>query len=137
MERFLNFLAPGTSRDLWYGPPYHVIYQHHLLVFHVNSKEIYFEKLKDLKIKSIGFFGTREEIVDMLRQIAGCSETILQSLKLDDHHQQSIEPGIHAILPVNLQHSQWDGVIFVFYWPMTASFDAKRTMKATKSMRKV
>ena len=103
------------------------------------SDEIYFEKLKDLNIKSIGVFGTRAEVLDTLCALSGISKSMFNALKSDDSNNGWIRPGIHAVLPINLQQPSfdWDGMIFVFYWPMTASFDKKRTMKATKYMRKV
>ena len=105
----------------------------------MKSNEMYFEKLKDLKIKSIGVLGTREEVVDTLHGFGAISKSIFNALKSDDSNSGSLSPGIHAILPVNLQQPgfNWDGVLFVFYWPMTTSFDRKRTMKATKYMKKV
>ena len=103
------------------------------------SDTIYFEKLKDLKVKSIGVFGTREEVLDTLYALSGISKSIFNALKSDDSNNGWLKPGIHAVLPANLQQPgiDWDGMIFVLYWPMTASFDKKRTMKATKYMRKV
>ena len=105
----------------------------------MNSNETYFEKLKDLKIKSIGVLGTREEVVDTLHGFAAISKSIFNALKSDDSNSGPLSPGIHAILPSKLQQPgfDWDGVIFVFYWPMTTSFDTKRTMKATRYMKKV
>ena len=103
----------------------------------MNSKEIYFENLQKLKIKSIGVFGSRREVLETLLAFSAISRTILDTLKSDDDNEYLL-PGIHAILPVDLQQDgyRWNEIIYLFYWPMTVSFDMKR-IKAVKYMRKV
>ena len=103
----------------------------------MNSKEIHFEKLKKLKIKSIGVFGSRREVIGTLFLLSAISGAMYDALKSDDDNRY-ILPGIHAILPVNLHQDgyRWDEVIYIFYWPMASSFDMEQ-MKAVKYMRKV
>ena len=103
----------------------------------MNSKEIHFEKLQKLKIKRVGVFGSRQEVLDTLFGFSAISTAIVDALKSDDEDDYLL-PGIHAILPVNLHQDgyRWDEVIYIFYWPMDSSFDMEQ-MKAVKYMRKV
>ena len=96
LERFINFLKPGSSRKL--------------------CKDIYFEKLQSLNVASIGLFGSRKEVLSMLKSFNSISNVLYD--RLIDPECQDISPGIHAILPVNLQKAdnkklqKWDGVIY-------------------------
>ena len=117
LERFINFLKPGSSKKL--------------------CKNIYFEKLKSLKVASIGLFGSREEVLNMLTNFDAISVTLCN--KLIDKECKDISAGIHAILPTKLQKEDniksWDGTIYLFYWSLLNSFNMNK-MKAVKYMRK-
>ena len=117
LERFINFLVPGTSKKL--------------------CKDVYFEKLKSLNIASIGLFGSRQEVLNMLDKFNSISKLLHE--KLMDKECDDLSAGIHAILPVKLQKNdnikKWDGTIYLFYWSLPMSFDMKR-MRSVKYMRK-
>ena len=105
----------------------------------MNSKEIYFEKLSAMNVRVIGLFGSRQEILNMLTNFRAISPAICNLLRSDVRNMY-IDPGIHVILPVDLQKSgnfsKWDGTLYLFYWPMVNSFNMEK-MKAVKYMRKV
>lgn len=142
-ERFLNFLIRDSSREVWYVLLVLLSkcakYVHLDITLAINSNYIDFEKLRNLKIKSIGIFGSREEVLDILLGFSAISTAMVNTLKSDGDDNSWLSCGIHTILPMNLQQCghRWDEVAYVFYWPMTTSFDTKRTMKAVKYMRKV
>eukprot|EP01083_Nonionella_stella_P146989 463037_1 len=98
LERFINFLVPNASKYL--------------------CKEIYFEKLKGLKLSPIGLFGSKHEILNMLQQYEAISKTLFDALTNDDKYDY-LQPGIHAILPVHLHTSdnmkKWDNILYLFY----------------------
>ena len=103
----------------------------------VNSKHIEFEKLKRLKIESIGVFGSREEVLDILIGFDAISKPMSDALREDESHY-ILQPGLHCILPVNLQQPEyeWNGVMYLFYWPLAPCFDMNM-MKTVKYMRRV
>ena len=117
LERFINFLKPGSSKKL--------------------CKDIYFEKLKALNIASIGLFGSRQEVLTMLKNFNSISDALYNCLI--DKENEDLLPGIHAILPIGLQNmerkTKWDGTVYLFYWSLPNSFDMEQ-MKAAKYMRK-
>ena len=117
LERFINFLKPKSSKTF--------------------CRDIYFDKLKSLKVASIGLFGSRLEVLAMLKHFNSISDALYD--KLTDKECEDLSPGIHAILPVNLQKEDniksWDGIIYLFYWSLLNSFDMKK-MKSVKRMRK-
>ena len=117
LERFINFLQPGTSKEL--------------------CKDIYFDKLKILNISSIGLFGSREEVLTMLKNFNSISDALYN--QLIDPECFDISPGIHSILPIGIQKDdnirKWDGTIYLFYWSLLDSFDMNK-MRSAKYMRK-
>eukprot|EP01083_Nonionella_stella_P225648 801993_1 len=118
LERFINFLVPNSSKYF--------------------CSEIYFEKLTPLKVSAIGLFGSREEILCMLMKYKSISKALYDKL-IDDETNAVLSPGIHGIVPVNLQQDthmdDWDRVIYLFYWSLPSSFDMVK-MKGVKNMRR-
>eukprot|EP01084_Bolivina_argentea_P136696 240736_1 len=119
LERFINFLSPESSKNL--------------------CKDIYFDKLEPLEVSSIGLFGSREEVLNMLIKYNTISKTLYDTL-IKDETNEYIQSGIHALLPINLQENKqnikkWDHVIYFFYWSLPNSFDMNK-MKAVRKMRK-
>eukprot|EP01083_Nonionella_stella_P119978 359054_1 len=118
LERFINFLVPNSSKYL--------------------CREIYFEKLIPLKVSAIGLFGSRKEVLCMLMKYKSISKALYDKL-IDDETNAVLSPGIHGIVPVNLQQDthmdDWDRVIYLFYWSLPSSFDMVK-MKGVKNMRR-
>eukprot|EP01083_Nonionella_stella_P225640 801980_1 len=121
LERFINFLVPNSSKYL--------------------CREIYFEKLKPLKVSAIGLFGSRKEVLCMLMKYKSISKALYDKL-IDDETNDVLSPGIHGILPVHLQQENkmhdWDRVIYLFYWSLPNSFDMVKMKgkKGVKNMRR-
>eukprot|EP01083_Nonionella_stella_P225647 801991_1 len=121
LERFINFLVPNSSKYL--------------------CREIYFEKLKPLKVSAIGLFGSRKEVLCMLMKYKSISKALYDKL-IDDETNDVLSPGIHGILPVHLQQDNrmdaWDRVIYLFYWSLPNSFDMVKMKgkKGVKNMRR-
>jgi len=84
LERFLNFLAPGSSKN------------------HCN--DIYFDKLKRLKVRTIGVFGSRQEVLDTLTEFAAISEAMYGALQSEHEETVSLQPGIHGSVAIVSDH---------------------------------
>ena len=110
-----------------------------LLTTYTLSKSINFTKLEELGVQPIGLFGSRQEVLDMLLKFGAISNAMAVALGKDVDHEL-LQPGIHAVLPINLHKPsaarEWDHVVYLFYWSMPNSFDMEK-MKAVKYMRKV
>ena len=75
-----------------------------------------------MSIRSIGLFGSRDEVLTMLENFHSISKQLLN--KLMDADNECLTPGIHAILPINLKRKSgaaWDTTIYLFYWHVAAA----------------
>ena len=84
----------------------------------MKHKEIYFDKLKSLKLSSIGLFGSRQEVLSMLKKYDSISTSLYNKL-IRDEENITLAPGIHAILPIDIhknnKNKKWNKIIYLFY----------------------
>ncbi|KAF8548149.1 hypothetical protein OG21DRAFT_1501183 [Imleria badia] len=104
LEAFLNCVCPGA---------------------YVSMTKVDFKALDDYVIKPVGIYGSKEEIVRFLLELAAIDETVATQLLVDSDMDARTQPALRSGLYIVTTPEQTGGahLVFVLYWPEQTTWD--------------